>query len=960
MKNKENQRLLQFPSVFNLEPGGKSEVKPVEDPAAPEWKKEVSKKVEEHRKAKELQETLQNLKSLSTEPLPAQEIGSGKSPAEPALRPAPAHSQGGAPRREAPREAPVPPEAGRAAKPPESAHRPTASGLNLKEKLADTHRQLFQDSEVTLEEELRAIETKPAPSFDELDLAKNPVPGAGQWEDEITIAPEPSAAAGNDLFLPLGELIERQKSRPQPAPARARSDRTVLVSRALAGLIDLLVVLGMSLLLLFLVSFSTQQAFFSRSMGLLFVVFLLLSQFVYSFYFLFLWRRTIGMGLVGLEVRFQDDSPPVARRGSAAHDLLRAGDRLPRHRPDLGHLRPGSEVLAGHSVGFPRRPGRLTLLEDFHLHHWSRELHRRLRGQRVRAAETAGHTRLRLRWAGPGGDLLFLLAPQFPACLPARPGDPAASADWQPCAPVDAAVAGATLVAVEKVPDDRILVFSLAAGGTVFTLRAEIRPIAPALYLCSPDDSVLFSLGALRQRLLRPPDRHLRAERPGRIDPAPEVIAPFLAGHPREEWRSRLARSVRRLSPTLVEEALARAGGEASAAAVAAEVAGVCQLAYRAADRFYLYSPVPWPERDFPLDPAREVRLSSFPLASAAGWACRESRPTSGRSWPSGWTTPSGIRPSTQSKGELLRRLGERARRAAGMIHSLELQLTATEDADRLKQFGEILLAGLSRFGADFRGESITAPDLYDPDQRDIRIPLDPLKTLPENAEAYFRRHRKARQAARAVPERLDAARRRLAETESLAAAVAAARSHRGTRSRLAPAPERRRPKPASGPGGACRRPPPAPFPEPRRPDDPGGPERRRQRPPEFPRRPAQRHLVPRRRLFRLPCGPAVGPEGGPAAGGAAGGRRRRRLVFRRAQRDLRRRPLDAMQVRAEDQGGPRAGPAAAIPHHPGRPRPPSKPHRRVAVPTIADCGLRISDCNPFIACPLGITQWAL
>ena len=307
MKNKENQRLLQFPSVFNLEPGGKSEVKPVEDPAAPEWKKEVSKKVEEHRKAKELQETLQNLKSLAKEPLPAQELDQEKTKLS--QRFAPPILKDGLQDEKLREKLQFPQKPAAPPKPPDPAPAaPTVTGLDLKAKLADTHRQLFKDSEVTLEEELRAIETHPAPSFDELDLAKNPTPGAGQWEEEITIAPEPSAAAKNDLFLPLGELIERQKSRPQPAPARARSDRTVLVSRALAGLIDLLVVLAMSLLLLFLVSFSTQQAFFSRSMGLLLVVFLLLSQFVYSFYFLFLWGRTIGMGLVGLEVRFLHES----------------------------------------------------------------------------------------------------------------------------------------------------------------------------------------------------------------------------------------------------------------------------------------------------------------------------------------------------------------------------------------------------------------------------------------------------------------------------------------------------------------------------------------------------------------------------------------------------------------------------------------------------------------------------
>jgi hypothetical protein len=313
MKNKDNQRLLQFPSVFNLEPGGKSEVKPVEDPAAPEWKKEVSKKVEEHRKMKELQESLQGLKSLAREPLPPQELEQEKARLEKRF-PSPTPEAAAPPllreglQDEKLRE--------KLQFPQKSAPSPAAAGAkeaDLKEKLADTHRQLFRDADVTLEEELRAIEAQPPPpAFDELSLARNPLPSASPWADEeITLAPEPPAGGNKDLGMPLGELLARQQKQSKTILAATNSDRTVLVSRVLAGLIDLLVVLAMSLVLLFMVSFSTQQVFFSRPMGILLAALLLLNQFIYSFYFLFLWRRTLGMGLVGLEVRFQDDSRPA-------------------------------------------------------------------------------------------------------------------------------------------------------------------------------------------------------------------------------------------------------------------------------------------------------------------------------------------------------------------------------------------------------------------------------------------------------------------------------------------------------------------------------------------------------------------------------------------------------------------------------------------------------------------------
>jgi predicted ribosome quality control (RQC) complex YloA/Tae2 family protein len=79
-------------------------------------------------------------------------------------------------------------------------------------------------------------------------------------------------------------------------------------------------------------------------------------------------------------------------------------------------------------------------------------------------------------------------------------------------------------------------------------------------------------------------------------------------------------------------------------------------------------------------------------------------------------------------------------------LASAQATLTEAEKADRYEELGNNLLAALFRLK---RGDTAaTIPDLYSPDGQEIEIPLDPKKTPQENAEAYFIRARKARDAA--------------------------------------------------------------------------------------------------------------------------------------------------------------------------------------------------------------------
>lgn len=98
--------------------------------------------------------------------------------------------------------------------------------------------------------------------------------------------------------------------------------------------------------------------------------------------------------------------------------------------------------------------------------------------------------------------------------------------------------------------------------------------------------------------------------------------------------------------------------------------------------------------------------------------------------------------------------IGQAERKRAALARELE----GAEQAERLRRAGEAVLANLTLIESEqamleFGGES---------------IPLDPSLSPLENAQRLFREYRKARDAAKAVPERLGAAEHRLQQLEEL------------------------------------------------------------------------------------------------------------------------------------------------------------------------------------------------
>ncbi len=95
-------------------------------------------------------------------------------------------------------------------------------------------------------------------------------------------------------------------------------------------------------------------------------------------------------------------------------------------------------------------------------------------------------------------------------------------------------------------------------------------------------------------------------------------------------------------------------------------------------------------------------------------------------------------------------------KRLATLNKKLEQQkdeLQAAVKAPRYRLYGELLLAYGDRVpkGAD----SITLPDLYNPDQ-EVTVPLDPSKSANTNAQNHFKRYRKAKSGQQKIKKQLN------------------------------------------------------------------------------------------------------------------------------------------------------------------------------------------------------------
>ncbi|WP_297720535.1 NFACT family protein [Intestinimonas sp.] len=129
-------------------------------------------------------------------------------------------------------------------------------------------------------------------------------------------------------------------------------------------------------------------------------------------------------------------------------------------------------------------------------------------------------------------------------------------------------------------------------------------------------------------------------------------------------------------------------------------------------------------------------------------------------------------------RGADLQKAVTRARdRVARRVAQQELEREATKDRERKRELGDILTSNLYALQKGMK--TVRLADYYDPEGREVDIPLDPLLTPQQNAARYYKEYNKAKTAEVVLGEQIEKGRGELEYLDSVLEAVALAEGER-------------------------------------------------------------------------------------------------------------------------------------------------------------------------------------
>ena len=115
--------------------------------------------------------------------------------------------------------------------------------------------------------------------------------------------------------------------------------------------------------------------------------------------------------------------------------------------------------------------------------------------------------------------------------------------------------------------------------------------------------------------------------------------------------------------------------------------------------------------------------------------------------------------------------------RVARRVAQQELEREATRDRERKRELGDILTSNLYALQKGMKTVRLT--DYYDPEGREVDIPLDPLLTPQQNAAKYYKEYNKAKTAEVVLGEQVEKGRRELEYLDSVLEAIALSEGER-------------------------------------------------------------------------------------------------------------------------------------------------------------------------------------
>lgn len=337
-------------------------------------------------------------------------------------------------------------------------------------------------------------------------------------------------------------------------------------------------------------------------------------------------------------------------------------------------------------------------------------------------------------------------------------------------------VRGSRLTDVTQPPWERILTLHFDGEAGPCKLVAELIGRYSNVILVGPDNNVLEAVKHVgpdinRYRVTLPAHSYQPPPQPPGRQPPTAVTAHQWAGILSSADADRplhrvLTSQLFGVSPTAGREVAARVTGDPEADARAASPDGVARAL---AELFAPLEDGTWAP-EVALDEESRViafapyelrqfqRTESVASISEAMWCYFRQR-----------LTTDAYAAARRRVQELIRDAQSRVEHALEQVRS---QAVGQEEVTALRQAGELLLTYQSRI--DRGAREITVPG-YDGQPR--TIDLDPQLTPVENAQAYFRRYRKAARAAEEIPRRIRALEADLDYLEQLEADLAIAES---------------------------------------------------------------------------------------------------------------------------------------------------------------------------------------
>ena len=123
-----------------------------------------------------------------------------------------------------------------------------------------------------------------------------------------------------------------------------------------------------------------------------------------------------------------------------------------------------------------------------------------------------------------------------------------------------------------------------------------------------------------------------------------------------------------------------------------------------------------------------------------------------------------------QRGADLQKAVGRVRDRVARRVAQQELEREATRDRERKRELGDILTSNLYALQKGMKTVRLT--DYYDPEGREVDIPLDPLLTPQQNAAKYYKEYNKAKTAEVVLGEQVEKGRRELEYLDTVLEAI--------------------------------------------------------------------------------------------------------------------------------------------------------------------------------------------